>query len=277
MSRDLIVFVIAIIVSAGLLLTSGVPVIGGLAVAVASFVLLWMISVALENASIVDIYWGPGFVVIGVFYLLTSPEGPHPRGLLAVALAAIWGFRLALHIGIRNAGAGEDFRYRKWRDEAGASFWWISLFKVFLLQAVIQWIVASPLLMAQLGGPNERLSVLDGVAVALFAIGFVIETLADWQLRRFTNDPANKGKVLASGLWARSRHPNYFGEAVLWWGLGLLALPTGSWLALIGPAVITFSLMRVSGVTMLDAALVERRPGYAEYVESTPAFFPRLW
>jgi steroid 5-alpha reductase family enzyme len=277
MTRDHAVFVIALIASAALLLTSGLPFLGGLGVAVASFVLLWLLSLALRNASIVDVFWGPGFVVVGIFYLLTAPTGAQTRGLLVVVLTTVWALRLALHIGLRNAGAGEDFRYREWREQSGRSFWWVSLFKVFLLQAVVLWIVSSPLLLAQLGGSAARLSLLDGIAVAVFIAGFLIETVADRQLRRFTSDPANRGRVLSSGLWARSRHPNYFGEAVLWWGLGLLALPTGGWLALIGPAVITFSLMRVSGVTLLDEALVERRPGYAEYVRTTPAFFPRVW
>jgi steroid 5-alpha reductase family enzyme len=274
---DQIIFIVAIVVSTAMLLTSGLPFLGGLTTAAISFSLLWVLSLLLRNASIVDIFWGPGFVVIGLFYLFTAPAGPQPRGLLAVVLASLWAIRLALHIALRNAGAGEDFRYAKWREQSGASFWWVSLFKVFLLQAVVLWIVSSPLLLAQLDGPNAPLSLVDGIAIVLFTAGFSFEALADWQLRRFTRDPANRGRVLSTGLWSRSRHPNYFGEAVLWWGLGLLALPVGGWLSLIGPALITFSLMRVSGVTMLDEALVERRPGYAEYIRDTPAFFPRLW
>jgi steroid 5-alpha reductase family enzyme len=191
-------------------------------------------------------------------------------------LVTVWAIRLAVYIGVRNAGAGEDFRYRRWRDQAGRSFWWISFFKVFLLQAVVLWVASSPVLLAQSTGPSSKLSSLDLIGVTLFAAGFLFEVVADWQLARFKRDPANKGRILQTGLWSRSRHPNYFGEALLWWGIGLLAFPAGGWTALLGPALMTFLLMKVSGVTMLDAALVDRRPGYDAYIRSTPAFFPRI-
>jgi len=271
-----IVFVLATCTGATLLLTSGLPVVSMLLLLVVAFTLLWLVSLFIGNASIVDIFWGPGFVLVGGASLLGLPGGPSPRGLLIVGLATIWAARLALHIGIRNAGATEDFRYRKWREEAGSSFWWISYFKVFLLQAVLLWIVSSPLLLAQRPGPGVELAASDGLGIALFVFGFAFETIADWQLARFKRDPENRGKVMRAGLWSRSRHPNYFGEAVLWWGLGALAFPAGGWLALIGPLLMTFMLIKVSGVAMLDAALIERRPGYAEYVRSTPAFFPSL-
>jgi steroid 5-alpha reductase family enzyme len=275
-TRMTILFLAATAACGAVLLTSGLPVLGGLAVITGAFVLLWLASLALGNAGIVDIFWGPGFVLAGVFYLLTTPGGPTPRGLLAVGLTTVWAVRLALHIGIRNAGAPEDFRYRKWRDEAGSSFWWISLFKIFLLQAALLWIVSSPLLLAQPAGPGAALAAGDLIGLALFVFGFAFEAIADRQLRHFKRDPANRGRILRTGLWSRTRHPNYFGEAVLWWGLGFLALPTGGWRALVGPALITFLLMKVSGVALLDAALVERRPGYSEYIRSTPSFIPRL-
>jgi steroid 5-alpha reductase family enzyme len=261
---------------AALLLTSGLPFLGGLGLITGCFVLLWLLSLVLGNAGIVDIFWGPGFVVAGVFYLMNVQGEPTLRGLLVVGLAALWAARLALHVGLRNIGAPEDFRYKKWREEAGPAFWWISLPKVFLLQAVLLWIVSSPLLLAQLKVAGSTLTARDLVGIGLFVIGFAIESIADRQLTRFKADPSNHGRILRTGLWSRSRHPNYFGEAVLWWGIGLLAVPTGGWLALVGPALITFLLMKVSGVAMLDAALVDRRPGYADYIRSTPAFFPRL-
>ncbi len=275
-TRTTIIFVLATCAGATLLLRSELPVLSGLAVIAGAATLVWLLSLALGNAGIVDIFWGPGFVLVGGFYLVSLPGDPTPRGLIVVGLATFWAARLALHIGLRAAGAGEDFRYRKWREEAGPSFWWMSFFKIFLLQAVLLWIVSSPLLLAQLSRPGAGLRAVDAVGVALFVVGFAFEAVADWQLVRFKRDPGNHGRTMRSGLWSRSRHPNYFGEAVLWWGLGLLALPTGGWLALIGPLLITFLLMKVSGVAMLDAALVERRPGYADYVRSTPAFFPRL-
>jgi steroid 5-alpha reductase family enzyme len=275
MDRNTLVFVAAALAATALLLTSGYGFSGGLVVVAVAFSILWLVSLALENASIVDIFWGPGFILVGAYYAVTVSGAPTQRGLLVLGLVTVWGLRLALHIGFRNAGAGEDFRYRKWRDEAGASFWWISLLKVFLLQAVLLWIVSSPLLLAQLGG-GERETTLDVLGLALWVFGFLFETVADWQLQRFRKDPAASGRVMRSGLWSVSRHPNYFGEAVLWWGIGLLALPTGGWLSFIGPVMITFLLLKVSGVAMLDAAMVERRPDYADYVATTPAFVPRL-
>jgi len=275
MDRNAFVFVIATLAAIALLLTSGYGFAGGLVVSAVAFTILWLVSLRLENAGIVDIFWGPGFIFVGTYYTMTVPGAPTLRGLLVLALVAVWGLRLALHIGIRNAGAGEDFRYRKWREEAGNRFWWISLLKVFLLQALVLWIVSSPLLLAQLGG-GESLTALDLLGLTLWSFGFLFETVADWQLWRFKKDPATAGRVMRSGLWSVSRHPNYFGETVLWWGIGLLALTTGGWLSFIGPLMITFLLLKVSGVVMLDAALVERRPEYADYIATVPAFVPRL-
>lgn len=276
MDRNTLIFVAAAFAASALLLTDSRPFTGGLAVAGIAFAGLWLVSLATRNAGIVDVFWGPGFVLVGGFYLASSAGDAGLRAWVVLALTTLWALRLALHIGVRNAGAGEDFRYRTWREQAGRSFWWISLFKVFLLQAVVLWIVSSPLLLAHSTGARSGLSLFDLVGLALFGLGFAVETVADRQLTRFKSDPANRGRILTTGLWRRSRHPNYFGEAVLWWGIGLLAFPTGGWLAFVGPAMITFLLMKVSGVAMLDAALVDRRPGYAAYIESTPAFFPRL-
>ena len=275
MDRNNLVFVVAALVSSSLLLTSGHGFAGGLVVAAVAFSLLWLLSLVLRDASIVDIFWGPGFILIGAYYAMTASETLSFKGLLDLALVTVWGLRLALHIGFRNAGAGEDFRYRKWREEAGANFWWISLLKVFLLQAYVLWIVSSPLLLAHLGG-DEEMSIFGVLGVFLWGFGFLFEAVADWQLRRFKNDPANSGQVMRSGLWSISRHPNYFGEAVLWWGIALIAFPTGGWLSFIGPVMITFLLLKISGVAMLDTAMVERRPGYADYIATTPAFVPSL-
>ncbi len=275
MDRNTLIFVVAALAASGLLLTSGHSFTGGLVFAAIAFSALWLFSLLLKDASIVDIFWGPGFILVGAYYAMTVSGGPTLRGLLVLGLVTVWGLRLALHIGIRNAGAGEDFRYRKWREEAGTNFWWISLFKVFLLQAVVLWIVSSPLLLAQLGG-GESVTPLDVLGLALWVFGFLFETVADWQLQRFKKNPATSGHVMRSGLWSLSRHPNYFGEAVLWWGIALLAVPSGGWLSLVGPLMITFMLLKVSGVAMLDTAMEERRPDYADYIATTPAFVPSL-
>jgi steroid 5-alpha reductase family enzyme len=275
MDRNTLVFIVAALAATGLLLTSGHGFAGGLVVAVVAFSALWLVSLLLEDASIVDIFWGPGFILVGAYYAMTVSGAPSLRGLLVLGLVTVWGLRLALHIGVRNAGAGEDFRYRKWREEAGTSFWWISLLKVFLLQAVLLWIVSSPLQLAQLGG-GESVTALDVLGVGLWGFGFLFETVADWQLQRFKKGPATSGHVMRSGLWSVSRHPNYFGEAVLWWGIALLAVPGGGWLSFVGPLMITFLLLEVSGVAMLDTAMVERRPDYADYIATTPAFVPSL-
>lgn len=276
MDRNTILFFISTVAAASLLFSNSRPFAGSLIVAGTFFTLLWVVSLVMRNAGIVDVFWGPGFVVVGGFYLATAGGDSGPRAWLVFALTVLWAVRLALHLGLRNIGTAEDFRYRAWREQSGRSFWWISLFKVFLLQAAILWIVSSPLLLAHSTDGRGELTAIDLIGLAVFLIGLAWETIADLQLTRFKNDPANAGRILDTGLWARSRHPNYFGEAVLWWGLGLLALPTGGWLALIGPSMITFLLMKISGVAMLDAALVDRRPGYAEYIRSTPAFFPRV-
>jgi steroid 5-alpha reductase family enzyme len=209
-----------------------------------------------------------------MYYLTTLSTPPTARGWLVISLVTVWGLRLSIHIGIRNAGSGEDFRYRKWRDEAGSDFWWVSYFKVFLMQAIVLWVVSSPVMLAQGGGAPGGWSVLDLVALTMWMVGFLFEVVSDWQLARFKKDPANVGQVMRSGLWSLSRHPNYFGEALLWWGIGMLAFPTGGWHSFIGPLMITFLLIKVSGVAMLDAALEERRAGYADYIRSTPAFLP---
>jgi len=281
MDRNALVFTIGTLAASAILLTHDPEFVSGLAVSVAAFSTLWLVSLALRDASIVDVFWGLGFVVVGAYYLTTLSTAPTTRGWLVISLVTLWGLRLSIHIGVRNAGAGEDFRYRKWREEAGSNFWWVSYFKVFLLQAVVLWVVSSPVLLAQRGAEPRAWSLLDVVALTIWIVGFQFEIVADWQLMRFKKDPAATGQVLQSGLWAMSRHPNYFGEALLWWGIGLLAFPTGGWLSLIGPAMITYLLIKVSGVAMLDAALEERRVGYAEYIRSTPAFLPlgttRIW
>jgi len=273
MKRDEIIFSAALVIACVVLTFSGLAFGVGLVVAVVAFSLLWLLSLALRDASVVDVFWGLGFVLVGwTYYAAAEPRTA--IGLLVCVLVTVWGFRLAAHIGLRNAGTGEDFRYQRWRQQSGRSFWWVSFFKIFMLQALVLWVVSSPLLVAQSGVPEGWRNVVVAVGLLTWLVGFGFEAVADWQLMRFRADPANRGQVLDRGLWRLSRHPNYFGEAVLWWGIGLIAWSVGGALALLGPLFLTFTLLRVSGVALLDRELVDRRPGYDAYIKSTPAFFP---
>lgn len=247
----------------------------GLAAVIALGILLWLVSLAVRDSSIVDIAWGPLLFLIGVAYYATT-TAPGSRARLMMALVALWAVRLAAHIGARNLGHGEDFRYAAWRAQHPGTWWIRSYFKVFLLQGVIAWIVAMPLYYAITTNAPAHWTMWDWAGVVVFAFGFLFEAIGDEQLRRFKANPANKGRVMNTGLWRYTRHPNYFGEAVLWWGLGLIGVAAGGWLGLVGPAIITFLLIRVSGVAMLEKTLKETKPGYADYIARTPAFFPRL-
>jgi len=237
-------------------------------------ILLWIISLALTNSSIVDIFWGSGFVITTWAAFLLTPDGFLTRKLLLNMLVTIWGLRLSLHILIRNWGKPEDFRYQVWRKEADAAWWWRSFFKVFLLQGVILWIVASPLLAAQISAQPDHLTWIDILAVPLWLIGFFFEAVGDWQLAHFKVNPANKGKVLQTGVWRYTRHPNYFGDATQWWAYYLISVTAGGWWTIFSPIIMTTLLMRVSGVTLLEKTLKEEKPGYKEYIESTSEFVP---
>lgn len=236
--------------------------------------LLWLISLALKNSSIVDIFWGAGFVLVAWLTFFLTPEGFVGRKVWLIALVTLWGLRLSLYILWRNWGKPEDFRYQTWRKEAGPSWWWQSFFRVFLLQGVIMWLVATPLVAAQVSPSPARLTWLDFVAGVIWLIGFFFEAVGDWQLARFKANPANKGKVLQTGVWRYTRHPNYFGDAAQWWGFYGIALAAGGWWTIFSPILMTLLLMRVSGVTLLEKTLKEEKPGYREYVESTSEFFP---
>lgn len=205
---------------------------------------------------------------------LLSPQGFLVRKWLLCLLVTIWGLRLSLHILTRNWGKPEDFRYQAWRKEAGASWWWRSFFKVFLLQGILLWIIASPLLVAQVSPQPAHITWLDILAIPVWLIGFTFETLGDLQLRRFKANPANQGKVLNIGVWRYTRHPNYFGDATQWWAYYLIALAAGGWWTIFSPILMTGLLLRVSGVTLLEKTLKETKPGYKDYAESTSEFIP---
>jgi steroid 5-alpha reductase family enzyme len=246
----------------------------GLMVTLALMTLLWLISLWLKNSSIVDIFWGTGFVIVNCVYFALTPDGYFPRKALIGALVTIWGLRLSIYILLRNWGKPEDFRYQKWRKDAGGKWWWLSFFQVFLLQGALLWIISVPLLAAQYGALPDHLTVFDFLGAAAWLVGFYFEAVGDWQLSRFKARPENKGKILDSGVWRYTRHPNYFGDAAQWWGYYLIAAAAGGWWTLFSPILMTLLLLRVSGVALLEKTL-ETRPGYQEYIERTSAFVPR--
>lgn len=234
---------------------------------------LWVLSLILRDASIVDIFWGTGFVITAWVYFSLTPEGFPGRKWLISLLVTIWGLRLSAYILWRNWGKGEDFRYRKWREENEDQWWWRSYFQVFVLQGFLMWIISIPLLGGQFAGP-ERLTLLDYLAFLVWTTGFIFEAVGDWQLAQFKANPDNKGKVLKSGVWRYTRHPNYFGDAAQWWGYYLISAAAGAWWTVYSPILMTALLLRVSGVAMLEKSLKEEKPGYKEYIESTNAFIP---
>ena len=234
--------------------------------------LLWLLSLRLRDASIVDTFWGPFFLLQAAIYAALLPDAFAPRQLLVLGLVAAWSIRLATHISARHAGKGEDSRYARWREEHGSAWPVRSLVQVFWLQGLLAWVIGWPLLVA-IGSP-EGWGWLDAVGVGLWVIGFVFEAVGDYQLTAFIRDPANRGRTLRSGLWSWTRHPNYFGDAAQWWGLWLIAAAAGGWWTVFAPAIMTFLLVRVSGVGMLERTIAVRREGYAEYMKSTSAFIP---
>lgn len=234
--------------------------------------LTWLVSIAQRNVTIVDSLWPVLFMLAALAYAASVPS-PGPRTALVIALVSIWGLRLCVYLTWRNHGKAEDHRYQAIRARNEPNFAFKSLYLIFAFQAVLAAVISVPLL----GAINSAapLGPLDWAGVALWAIGFAFEAGGDWQLARFKSDLGNTGKVMDRGFWRYTRHPNYFGDAVLWWGIGLIALavPWG-WLALVGPGLMTFLLVRVSGVAMLEKTIAERRPGYAEYVRRTSGFVP---
>jgi steroid 5-alpha reductase family enzyme len=234
---------------------------------------LWAVSVALHDTSIVDIFWGSGFVVVAwTAFLLVDGNGG--RRLLLAVLVTVWGVRLTVHLARRNLGKGEDPRYAAMRRRHGDRWPVRSLVVVFWLQGALMWVVSLPVQVAMTDPTPDGLGALDWVGATLWAIGLAFEAVGDLQLVQFKADPVNRGKIMDRGLWRYTRHPNYFGDFCVWWGIWLVALATGSaWWTAVGPAVMSLLLIRVSGAALLERSLT-RRPGYADYVARTSAFFP---
>ena len=234
----------------------------------------WLLSLVLKNASIVDIVWGLGFAITS-WVLAITIDGDNTRQILLAVMVGSWGLRLGGYLAKRNIGHGEDWRYKAMRKKKGARFGLISLVTVFGLQGVLMWVVSLPVMFGN-SDATPGVGPLAVIGVMVWAVGLSFEAVGDWQLVQFKKDPNNAGKVMQTGLWSLTRHPNYFGDALLWWGIGIVGAETGSGvIGFIGPVVMTVFLLRVSGVPMLERSLMKRREGYAEYAARTSSFIPR--
>ena len=241
---------------------------------VALMLVTWLVSLPLRNASIVDLIWGLGFVLVAWAVRLTV-DGNSARQWLLVAMVTLWGLRLSAYLTWRNHGNGEDYRYKAMRKHWGERFWWVSLFTVFALQGILMWTVSLSVQLGQV--PDDPgLGVLAALGVVVWAVGLTFEAVGDAQLARFKADPANAGTVMDQGLWRYTRHPNYFGDCCVWWGITLVAIESGlGAVGIVGAVVMTVLLRRVSGVTLLEKSLKKRRAGYDEYIARTSPFVPR--
>lgn len=234
-------------------------------------VMTWLYSVYRADVSIVDSLWSLMFLAAGFIYLANSADAT-PRALLVFCLLALWALRLSIYLTLRNHGQPEDRRYREIRRNNEPNFAFKSLYIIFGLQGLLAWVISVPLLFALSSGRDFHW--LDLPAILLWLTGFVFEAIADWQLYRHKKQSSDESEVLKSGLWAYTRHPNYFGEFCIWWSFYLFALPAGGVFTLYAPSLMTILLLKVSGVVMMEKNIGERRPGYREYIENTNAFFP---
>lgn len=232
---------------------------------------VWALATARRNAGLVDIFWSGFFLAGAALYAAASPAFG-ARALLVLVLVAVWALRLSVYLAARNWNAPEDHRYRAIRERNDPGFAWKSIYLVFGLQAVLAWLISAPL--AASIGSAAPIGALDALGATLAVFGVVFETLADTQLARFKVEPANTGRVMDRGLWRYTRHPNYFGEFCVWWGLYAIALGAGAWWTVFSPLLMTVLLLKVSGVTLLEKDIAERRPAYREYAARTNTFFP---
>ena len=244
----------------------------GLTTTLVLMFIAWLISLRTRNIAIVDVFWGIAIAGAGLSWLWNAPAAG-TRGVLLVLLATVWAMRLAAHLLWRSHGQPEDRRYREIRARNQPHFSLKSLYLVFGLQAVLAWLVAMPLLGAVVS--TAPIGSLDRFGTLMWAFGLVFESVADWQLARFQQGGGAARGVMDTGLWRFSRHPNYFGEFVLWWGIGLIAVSGGAWWALIGPLLLSLFLLKVSGVALTEKDIATRRPEYQDYVRRTSAFVPR--
>lgn len=245
-----------------------------LAAIFAAMTSLWLLSLALRNASIVDIAWGLGFAGVALLAAIAG-DGYGGRRVFVAVLTCAWGVRLGSYIFLRNRGKGEDPRYQAMRQTAGEGFWWFSFFQVFVLQGALMWLISLPLIASATAQQPDHLAATDVIGLLVFMVGLSFEAIGDWQLARFKQDSAHRGQVMDQGLWRYTRHPNYFGDATAWWGLFIIAAGTtnGYW-TVVSPLLMTFLLVRVSGVALLERSQTRTKPAYADYVARTSPFLP---
>lgn len=234
---------------------------------------LWLIGTIRRDVSLVDLFWGTGFVVVA-WITAWRTQNWNPPAVLILILTTVWGIRLSLYLAWRNWGHAEDKRYAAMRDYHGPRFWLVSLGTVFLLQGLIMWVIAMPVQVAVSKAGSFVNPVLLIAGVFLWLVGIVFESVGDWQLSRFKADPNNAHRVMDRGLWRYTRHPNYFGDFCVWWGIYLVSATVGAGWTIFSPILMSILLMRVSGVTLLESTITSRRPEYAEYQSRTSPFFP---
>ena len=240
-----------------------------------AYMSMWFIASLIKKRNdVADVAWGLGFVLMmWASYVISVDSGV--RGILVGILVSIWGLRLAWHIHTRNKGKAEDYRYLAWRKEWGEWFYIRTYFQVYLLQGLFLFLIVLPVLLINKSA-GAQLGILDFVGIVVWLVGFYFEAVGDAQLARFIKNPENKGKLMQSGLWAYTRHPNYFGEVTQWWGIWLVALsvPSGA-LAIISPITITFLILKVSGIPMLEKKMAEH-PDFADYKRRVSVLIPLL-
>jgi len=234
----------------------------------------WIYSLIKNNVTLADSLWGLGFIIIA-WITFFHGNGYLCRKILITVPVTLWGLRLFIHIAKRNRGKGEDPRYTEWRNQYGAGFKYVSLFKVFLVQGVFLWIISLSIQIGGLSDKSSHLTFFDFAGLAIWCAGFLIESFADYQLAAFLNNPVNRGRVMNRKLWRYSRHPNYFGESAIWWGIFIISLsvPYG-YFSIISPIVITYTLLRITGVTLMEKTVFGNNPEYKDYVETTSSFIP---
>ena len=236
--------------------------------------ILWIWSVYLKDVSIIDIFWGLGFVILNIFYVLNSGD-LNSRKILLLVLVSVWGLRLSIYLAYRNIGKGEDFRYQEFRRKFGPKrYWWLSYFQAFLLQGALMILISITLLGMSFTSQLKTLSTLDYIGIGIWLIGFIFEAGGDYQLMRFKKNTNNKGTLLITGFWKYTRHPNYFGDAVVWWSYGIFSISAGAYWQVIGSILMTLLIIKISGVTLLEKSLKQTKTAYSDYVDKTSSFFP---